>query len=111
MLIIVPAICKEVGSPFGDKNSCASTGLSYVSFSMAVKSTGLSYRFSASLGAFFIWTYAYNLIRRAKEHYDAMVLVTGNDDEKTIPLIQDVTVDVASTSVDDSQQNKSVSHV
>ncbi|MCL7025663.1 hypothetical protein MKW94_012096 [Papaver nudicaule] len=35
MLIVVPAICNEKGSPFGDQNLCNSTGLSYASFSMA----------------------------------------------------------------------------
>lgn len=37
MLIIVPAICKEDGSPFGDHNTCYTIGLSYASFSMAVR--------------------------------------------------------------------------
>lgn len=35
LLIIVPAICTEDGSPF-DKATCSSLGLSYASFSMAV---------------------------------------------------------------------------
>ncbi|KAA8532085.1 hypothetical protein F0562_006773 [Nyssa sinensis] len=48
LLILVPAICKESGSPFGAHDICESTGLSYASFSMA-------------LGAFYIWTYAYQL--------------------------------------------------
>lgn len=37
LLIIIPAICKENGSPFGDKNVCTTLGLSYVSFTMAVR--------------------------------------------------------------------------
>lgn len=36
LLIVVPAICKEEGSPFGDSQVCSSVGLSYASFSMAV---------------------------------------------------------------------------
>lgn len=36
LLIVIPAICKEDGSPFGDHKTCASVGLSYASFSMAV---------------------------------------------------------------------------
>lgn len=36
LLIIVPAICHEEGSPFGKHSVCSSVGLSYASFSMAV---------------------------------------------------------------------------
>ncbi|NP_001280772.1 Protein PIN-LIKES 5 [Malus domestica] len=50
LLILVPAICNEDGNPFGDHSVCKTTGLAYVSFSMA-------------LGNFFIWTYSYQLIR------------------------------------------------
>ncbi|WVZ55296.1 hypothetical protein U9M48_005972 [Paspalum notatum var. saurae] len=35
-LMIVPAICNEEGSPFGDAGTCNSLGLSYVSLSMAI---------------------------------------------------------------------------
>ena len=38
MIILVPAICDEEGSPFGNRSVCRSIGLSYASFSMAVKS-------------------------------------------------------------------------
>lgn len=37
LLIIVPAICTEGGSPFGEHSVCKSKGLSYSSFSMAVR--------------------------------------------------------------------------
>lgn len=60
MLIIVPAICKQDGNPFGD--SCSTVGLSYVSFSMA-------------LGGFYIWTYTYHLIRTSAEKYKEMLAV------------------------------------
>ncbi|KAG9129113.1 hypothetical protein Leryth_006378 [Lithospermum erythrorhizon] len=50
LLIIVPAICSEDGSPFGDHQACSKIGLSYASFSMA-------------LGGFYIWTYTYQLIK------------------------------------------------
>ncbi|XP_062144082.1 protein PIN-LIKES 7-like [Alnus glutinosa] len=59
LLIIVPAICNEDGSPFGDRNSCSSVGLSYASFSMA-------------LGGFFIWTYTYQLIRTSSMKFKAL---------------------------------------
>ncbi|KAK9109528.1 hypothetical protein Sjap_017588 [Stephania japonica] len=50
LLIIIPAICNEDGSPFGDHSVCSTVGLSYASFSMA-------------LGGFFIWSYTYHLVR------------------------------------------------
>ncbi|KAE8010763.1 hypothetical protein FH972_007099 [Carpinus fangiana] len=59
LLIIVPAICNEAGSPFGDRNVCSSVGLSYASFSMA-------------LGGFFIWTYTYQLIRTSSMKFKAL---------------------------------------
>ncbi|KAL3527311.1 hypothetical protein ACH5RR_011967 [Cinchona calisaya] len=58
LLIIVPAICKEDGSPFGDHNTCSTIGLSYASFSMA-------------LGGFYIWTYTYQLIKNSAAKYKA----------------------------------------
>ncbi|KAD7478529.1 hypothetical protein E3N88_01665 [Mikania micrantha] len=48
--IIIPAICKEKGSPFGDPDVCHEFGMVYASLSMAV-------------GAIFLWTYVYNLVR------------------------------------------------
>ncbi|KAF5753111.1 auxin efflux carrier family protein [Tripterygium wilfordii] len=58
LLIIVPAICNEAGSPFGDRAACSSVGLSYASFSMA-------------LGGFYIWTYTYHLIRTSSVKFKA----------------------------------------
>lgn len=37
MLIVVPAICHEDGSPFGNPSICSVNAISYASFSMAVK--------------------------------------------------------------------------
>ena len=59
LLIIVPAICNEDGSPFGERSTCSSVGLSYASFSMA-------------LGGFFIWTYTYQLIRTSSKKLKAL---------------------------------------
>ncbi|KAJ8567726.1 hypothetical protein K7X08_019934 [Anisodus acutangulus] len=59
LLIVIPAICKEDGSPFGDHKVCASVGLSYASFSMA-------------LGGFYIWTYTYQLIRSSSLKFKAL---------------------------------------
>ncbi|XP_061341726.1 protein PIN-LIKES 3-like [Gastrolobium bilobum] len=49
-LIIIPAICKDKGSPFGDPDICNQYGLAYASLSMAI-------------GAIYIWTYVYNIMR------------------------------------------------
>ncbi|PKI67321.1 hypothetical protein CRG98_012270 [Punica granatum] len=38
-LIIVPAVCKEKGSPFGDPDVCQTYGLAYASLSMAIQLT------------------------------------------------------------------------
>ncbi|KAG9442549.1 hypothetical protein H6P81_018403 [Aristolochia fimbriata] len=50
LLIVIPAICNEKGSPFGEPGICSVHGIAYASFSMA-------------LGGFYIWTYTYHLIR------------------------------------------------
>ncbi|KAE8715890.1 AMP-dependent synthetase and ligase family protein [Hibiscus syriacus] len=50
VLVVVPAICNEDESPFGDTNVCRTIGLSYASFSMA-------------LGGFYIWTISFQLIK------------------------------------------------
>ncbi|GJW61511.1 PIN-LIKES 3-like protein [Tanacetum coccineum] len=50
LLIIIPAVCEESNSPFGDKLTCSSNGQGLVSLSMAI-------------GAIYIWTYVYNIIR------------------------------------------------
>ncbi|RZC45808.1 hypothetical protein C5167_038755 [Papaver somniferum] len=50
LLIIVPAVCKEKGSPFGDPDVCSTFGVAYASLSMAI-------------GAIYLWSYVYNLVR------------------------------------------------
>ncbi|CAN6174809.1 unnamed protein product [Urochloa humidicola] len=49
-LIIIPALCKEKGSPFGQHDVCQTYGLAYSSLSMAI-------------GAVFLWSIAYNIVR------------------------------------------------
>lgn len=51
LLVIVPALCSEEGSPFASQSACGVRGASYVSLSMA-------------LGGIFIWTHTYNLMKR-----------------------------------------------
>ncbi|KAK1410536.1 hypothetical protein QVD17_37073 [Tagetes erecta] len=59
LLIIVPAICTQSGSPFGEHSVCKSKGLSYSSFSMA-------------LGSLYIWTYTYQLLKSSSLRYIKM---------------------------------------
>ncbi|CAI0421778.1 unnamed protein product [Linum tenue] len=59
LLIVVPAICKEDGTPFGDHATCGSIGLSYASF-------------SAALGSIYIWTIAYQLVRTSAVKFKAL---------------------------------------
>ncbi|XP_057421851.1 protein PIN-LIKES 3-like isoform X1 [Lotus japonicus] len=49
-IIIIPAICKDKDSPFGEPDICYQYGMAYVSLSMAV-------------GAVLIWTYVYYIMR------------------------------------------------
>ncbi|KAL9459578.1 hypothetical protein AB3S75_002892 [Citrus x aurantiifolia] len=49
-LIIIPAICREKNSPFGDPEICHKYGMTYVSLSMAT-------------GVVYFWTYIYNIVR------------------------------------------------
>ncbi|KAL9395334.1 hypothetical protein Peur_009587 [Populus x canadensis] len=49
-LIMIPAICKEKGSPFGSPDICETFGLGYVSLSMAI-------------GAVYLWSYVFNIVR------------------------------------------------
>lgn len=50
LLIIIPAVCEESGSPFGDADTCDTNGLAYASLSLAI-------------GGIYLWTYVYNIIR------------------------------------------------
>ncbi|XP_074368974.1 protein PIN-LIKES 3-like [Apium graveolens] len=54
LIIIVPAVCKEKGSPFGDPSVCSTYGMAYASLSMA-------------MGAIFLWGYVYNIVRISVE--------------------------------------------
>uniref|UniRef100_A0A5B6ZVX9 Auxin efflux carrier family protein n=1 Tax=Davidia involucrata TaxID=16924 RepID=A0A5B6ZVX9_DAVIN len=104
LLILVPAICKEAGSPFGDHNICESTGLSYASFSMAV-------------GGFYIWTYAYQVMRNSALKYRELkaaeeVSKVPNKDldaDGRTHLLEGVTIVVPSTkSVEEDTQNQAI---
>lgn len=49
-MIIIPAICKQKGSPFGEPDLCNQYGMAYSSLSMAI-------------GAVLLWSYVYNIMR------------------------------------------------
>ncbi|KAM1090602.1 hypothetical protein FF1_018220 [Malus domestica] len=112
LLILVPAICNEDGNPFGDHSVCKTTGLAYVSFSMA-------------LGNFFIWTYSYQLIRTssirwkelqaAEETEEASKrrntdldadeethLLKGEDEEQAAVVVSETSVNQAIVTPDES---------
>lgn len=56
-IIIIPTICREKGSPFGDPDVCHTHGLAYASLSMAI-------------GAIFLWTIVYNIVRVSSKNAD-----------------------------------------
>ncbi|KAI4325723.1 hypothetical protein MLD38_031097 [Melastoma candidum] len=49
-IIILPAVCKEKSSPFGDPESCRANAMAYSSLSMAI-------------GAVYLWSYVFNIVR------------------------------------------------
>ncbi|KAL3720655.1 hypothetical protein ACJRO7_005469 [Eucalyptus globulus] len=73
LLIIIPAVCDEGSSPFGNWNACLSAGLSYASFSMA-------------LGGFYIWTYTCQLIQTSSSKYKE--LQAAKDASKAPNILQ-----------------------
>jgi hypothetical protein len=56
--MIVPAICNEEDSPFGDATTCKSLGISYVSLSMAVNLTTASLTLSKTIMHGTFWIHA-----------------------------------------------------
>eukprot|EP01018_Ginkgo_biloba_P028880 Gb_20670 [translate_table: standard] len=68
IIIIVPALCQERGSPFGEPSVCNAYGIAYASFSMA-------------LGAIFIWTFIYSLVRSASQVKKENELEGGIDEK------------------------------
>ncbi|XP_058069870.1 protein PIN-LIKES 3-like isoform X1 [Magnolia sinica] len=64
LIIIVPAICKEKGNPFGAQDLCNKYGLAYASLSMAI-------------GSIFLWSYVYNVVRISSSWSDKSGIVNG----------------------------------
>lgn len=65
LLIIIPAVCDESNSPFGDSSTCSTNGEAYASLSMAI-------------GAVYIWTYIYNIIRMSGSKSNEEVNANGS---------------------------------
>lgn len=86
-IILVPAICDEDKSPFGNRSVCRTVGLSYASFSMAVCNVNILLFLRngeesevklnlvlviVQLGGFYIWTYTFRLIKGSATKIKAM---------------------------------------
>jgi predicted permease len=78
LLIIIPAVCDESNSPFGDSSTCTTDGNAYASLSMAI-------------GAVYIWTYVYNIIRASSGSKRSDSITPGETSESlaevTEPLV------------------------
>ncbi|KAM1484173.1 hypothetical protein TB2_035404 [Malus domestica] len=74
LLIIVPAVCKEKGSPFGAPDVCHMYAMGYASLSMAV-------------GDFYVWSYVYNIVRvssrRGNQDYNQSAERSSTSDQAT----------------------------
>ncbi|KAJ7953240.1 Auxin efflux carrier family protein [Quillaja saponaria] len=70
-IIIVPAMCDEGGSPFGERNACHSVGTAYASFSMA-------------LGSIFVWTFTYQLMLSSSLKFKALKAAAEEQEEEVI---------------------------
>ncbi|XP_031269255.1 protein PIN-LIKES 7-like [Pistacia vera] len=95
LLIVVPAICNEEGSPFGNRNVCTTVGLSYASFSMA-------------LGGFYIWTYSYHLVRSSSIKYKALQAAEDTSESKVANKDFDATPETQLLKGEEDEQNVSV---
>ncbi|KAK1588333.1 hypothetical protein Q3G72_022226 [Acer saccharum] len=69
-LIIIPAVCKERGGPFGNADVCYNQGIAYSSLSMAIS-------------AIYTWVYVYNLVRIFSSK-NSEVVIQVDDIDSTI---------------------------
>lgn len=76
LLIIIPAVCEESNSPFGDNLTCSANGQGLVSLSMAI-------------GAVYIWSYVYNIIR-----------AYGDMSDKDIAKVSTISIDCSGKTLD-----------
>jgi predicted permease len=73
LLIIIPAICEQKASPFGDVGVCMDYGMAYASFSMAI-------------GAIYIWSIVYNIVRSSSYQRDKETQIEARIEEKIPPF-------------------------
>ncbi|XP_042495647.1 protein PIN-LIKES 3-like [Macadamia integrifolia] len=75
LIIIVPAVCNEKGSPFGDSDVCSTYGMAYASLSMAI-------------GAIYLWSYVYNIVRiSSRKCTEAIDESTSNSSKEPSTLL------------------------
>nr|XP_027079271.1 protein PIN-LIKES 3-like isoform X2 [Coffea arabica] len=75
--VLVPAICREKGSPFGAPDSCHKYAMAYVSLSMAI-------------GAIYLWSIVYNTVRVSSTMINEVINVNNaNFDEETSKALQE----------------------
>ncbi|KAG8377194.1 hypothetical protein BUALT_Bualt08G0002800 [Buddleja alternifolia] len=89
LLIIIPAVCKEKGSSFGNPDVCHTYGMAYASLTMAI-------------GAIYLWSSVYNIVElsdtptsksstesllssRAEDHDDGLSLLPQDRFENKPP--------------------------
>ncbi|XP_030524080.1 protein PIN-LIKES 3-like [Rhodamnia argentea] len=101
LLIIIPAICDESDSPFGDSSTCTTNGDTYTSLSM-------------SIGVIYIWSYVYVIIRISankgtgtSDENGSSIKSSGQTSETraestTEPLLHSITLEEGSDPVDSS---------
>ncbi|KAK4484014.1 hypothetical protein RD792_011227 [Penstemon davidsonii] len=92
LLIIIPAVCKEKGSPFGDPDVCHEYGMAYASLSMAI-------------GAIYLWSYVYNIVRvsssrNSKEAEISDSSISKSSKESTLPSERTLTQPLLSSDHD-----------
>ncbi|CAN0924294.1 Protein PIN-LIKES 3 [Linum grandiflorum] len=80
LMVMIPAVCKEKASPFGSPEVCQSYGLAYVSVSMAV-------------GAVYVWTYVYNIMRASIKREAPVVNNHVVDDRKQSSIEDPLLID------------------
>lgn len=72
LLIIIPAVCKEKGSPFGSPDVCHTYGMAYASLSMAI-------------GAIYLWSYVYNIVRVSSSKSSIEVEISNSPKASSLP--------------------------
>ncbi|XP_057469023.1 protein PIN-LIKES 1-like isoform X2 [Actinidia eriantha] len=89
LLIIIPAVCDDTNSPFGDSSTCTTNGDAYASLSMAI-------------GAVYIWSYVYNIIRLSGSKSDENI--NGNVSISPEEALQEALLSKDSSRSEDLQE-------